>query len=80
MGLPRGTCIVCGQDVAMRNNGVTREHRKRIDPKLVGGKCSGSAMRSRERIDAKADASVAEREAAAASPVVLLRPASEPVP
>jgi hypothetical protein len=25
--LPRGRCSVCGGDVALRRNGVTREHR-----------------------------------------------------
>lgn len=74
--LPRGTCIACARDVAMRNSGVAREHRHY----KTGRKCPGSSMRSRQRIDEKADATNPERRVAAAPPVVLLRPPSEPVP
>lgn len=37
--LPRGTCTVCGGDVALRNGGLVREHR---DPKLVERKRQGA--------------------------------------
>lgn len=80
MALPRGTCIACRRDVAMRSNGVTREHRVRVGPKLAGKKCRGSAMRSREEIDKRADATEAERKVARESPIVLLRPKTEPAP
>lgn len=74
--LPRGTCIACARDVAMRNSGVTREHKHYKTGRL----CPGSSMRSRERIDEKADATEPERKVARATPAVLLRPATEPVP
>jgi hypothetical protein len=60
----------------MRNSGVTREHKHYKTGRL----CPGASMRSRERIDEKADASKQERRVAGTSPIVLLRPASEPVP
>ncbi len=73
--LPTGTCIACARDVAMRNSGVTREHKHYKTGRL----CPGALMRSRERIDEKADATEPERKVARAAPVVLLRPVSEPV-
>lgn len=38
--LPRGTCRICGQDVALRRNGKVRQHR------LEDGvrKCPGSGF------------------------------------
>jgi hypothetical protein len=49
-GLPRGTCAVCGDNVALRKNGMPREHWvRKVDGRLVaaspmaGGKaCKGS--------------------------------------
>jgi len=60
----------------MRNSGVTREHKHYKTGRL----CPGASMRSRERIDEKADATEAERKVAGRQPIVLLRPESEPVP
>ncbi len=73
--LPRGTCIACARDVAMRNSGVTREHKHYKTGRL----CPGSSMRSRERIDEKADATEPERKVARATPIVLLRPKGESI-
>lgn len=71
--LPRGTCIACRRDVALRTNRTAREHQA-----LVGKrKCPGTAMRSREEIDRAGDATEAEREVAQKPPVVLLAPVSE---
>jgi hypothetical protein len=46
VNLPRGECVKCGVTVALRNNGVTREHRR---PGFVAGRklvgvCSGSGL------------------------------------
>ncbi len=50
--LPRGTCLVCRRQVAMRNDGVTREHRPTPDHPRI---CRGSAMRSLETLEAEPD-------------------------
>lgn len=43
--LPRGICPVCRQEVALRNEGLIREHRRRIGPKMVEEKvCRGSGQ------------------------------------
>lgn len=71
--LPRGTCIACAREVAMRTNGVTREHQHY----RTGKKCPGSAKRSREEIDVGADPTTRERVLARTTPIVLLRAPGE---
>lgn len=48
--LPRGTCIRCRKSVALRNNGVTRDH---MIATMQGKKpCRGRAMRPLEALQA----------------------------
>ena len=48
--LPRGTCLACRKDVAMRNTGTLREHAA-----ASGLKCPGSNMRPLESLEAEPD-------------------------
>lgn len=50
---PRGTCSVCGRNVAILKDGVLGKHLPRIPRESWGPSCHGSHLFPKEAADAK---------------------------